>query len=130
MSASQAAAEEPSSVAPPTSAAPTEEGPSLPVAIATSIPPLSSGASSEDAPTEESLELDYANDSALTTPVQLATTPQVVPSPMEVVVATNIATPTTPEAGSSGPSDMANAVLEHWVDIVSNKEAEALKMDE
>ncbi|KAG5350150.1 hypothetical protein C0989_012482, partial [Termitomyces sp. Mn162] len=62
--------------------------------------------------------------------VQLTATPQVAPSPMEAVVATNVTTPTAPEAGSSGPSDMANAVLEHWVDIMSNEEAEALKMDE
>ncbi|KNZ72256.1 hypothetical protein J132_04048 [Termitomyces sp. J132] len=129
MSASQAAAKELSSVAPPISAAPTEEGPLLSVAAATSIPLLSSGVSSEDTPTEESMELDYADNSALTMPVQLAMTPQVVPSPTEAVVATNITTPTTPEAGSSGLSDMANAVLEHWADIMSNKEAEASKMD-
>ncbi|KAG5352622.1 hypothetical protein C0989_001445 [Termitomyces sp. Mn162] len=129
MSASQAAAKELSSVAPPISAAPTEEGPLLSVAAAISIPLSSSGVSSEDTLSEESMELDYADDSALTMPVQLAMTPQVVPSPTEAVVATNITTPTTPEAGSSGLSDMANAILEHWANIMSNKEAEASKMD-
>ncbi|KAG5330269.1 hypothetical protein C0989_009033, partial [Termitomyces sp. Mn162] len=122
-----ATAQEPSSVAPPASAAPTEEGPSL---LATSIPLSSSSASSEDALSENSMDLNYADNSMLTTPVQLAMTPQVIPSPMEVVVATNIATLTASEAGSSGSSDMANAVLECWADIGSNKEAEASKMDE
>ncbi|KAG5730761.1 hypothetical protein E4T56_gene3490 [Termitomyces sp. T112] len=134
MKASQAATEEPSSAATTKSAAPTEEGPSSSsVAVAKSTaatPLLSSGASSEHAPTEESMELDYVNDSALTTPVPPATTPQVVPSPMEVAVATKVATPTTPEAGTSGSSNTANTVSEHWVDIVSNKEVEASKMDE
>ncbi|KAG5338034.1 hypothetical protein J132_09731 [Termitomyces sp. J132] len=117
-------------MAPPASAAPTEDGPLSSVVAATSTPPLSSGAFSEDAPTEKSMEFDYADNSTLTMPVQPAMTPQVVPSPIEVTVATNVATPTTPEAGTSGSSDMANAVLENWVDIKSNKEAEALKMDE
>ncbi|KAG5338854.1 hypothetical protein C0989_005824 [Termitomyces sp. Mn162] len=110
-----------SSVAPSTSAAPTEEGPLSSVAAATSIPPSSSGVSLEDAPSEKSMELDYANNSTLT---------MLVLSPAEVVVATDVTTPTAPEAGSSGPSDTANAVLECWTDIVSNKEAEASKMDE
>ncbi|KNZ79501.1 hypothetical protein J132_09569 [Termitomyces sp. J132] len=133
MRASQATAEEPSSVAPTAGAAPTEEGPSLSVAVAKSTattPPLGSGVSLEHAPTEESMQLDYADNSALTTPVPPAMTPQVVPSPTEVAVVTNIATPTAPEAGTSGSSDTANAVSEHWADIVSNKEAEASKMDE
>ncbi|KNZ81572.1 hypothetical protein J132_11391 [Termitomyces sp. J132] len=133
MRASQAATEEPSSAATTKSAAPTEEGPSLSVAVAKSTaatPLLSSGTSSEHAPTEESMELDYVNDSALTTPVPPATTPQVVPSPMKVAVATNVATPTTPEAGTSGSSNTANTVSEHWVDIVSNEKVEASKMDE
>ncbi|KAG5334172.1 hypothetical protein C0989_004195 [Termitomyces sp. Mn162] len=112
------------------SAAPTKEGPLLSAAVTTSIPPLSSSVSSEDALTEESMELDYADNSTLTMPVQLVTTPQVFPSSTEVVVATNIVTPTTPEAGFSGPIGMANAVSECWADIVSNKGAEALKMDE
>ncbi|KAG5342444.1 hypothetical protein C0989_001508 [Termitomyces sp. Mn162] len=111
------------------SAAPTEEGPLLSVAATTSISPLSSSASSENALSEKSMDLDYANNSALTMPVQPAMTPQVIPSPMEVVVATNVATPTAPEAGFSSPSDMANTVLEYWANIVSNKEAEASKMD-
>ncbi|KAG5338555.1 hypothetical protein C0989_007059 [Termitomyces sp. Mn162] len=128
--ASQATAEEPSSVAPPASAAPTEEGPLLLVVAATSTPPLSSGVSSEDTLIEESMELDYTDNSTLTMPVQPATTPQVIPSPMEAAVATNVATPTTFEAGTSGSSNMANAVSEHWADIMSNKEAEALKIDE
>ncbi|KNZ75791.1 hypothetical protein J132_01537 [Termitomyces sp. J132] len=129
MSASQAATEELSSVDPPMSAAPTEEGPSLSVAVTTSIPPLSSGVSLEDALSEKSMDLDYADNFALTMPVQPAMTPQVVPSPMEVVLVTNTATPTAPEAESSGPSNTANAVLEHWADIISNKELEASKMD-
>ncbi|KAG5735440.1 hypothetical protein E4T56_gene12778 [Termitomyces sp. T112] len=111
-------------------AAPTEEGPSLSVAAVTTNPALSSGASSEDTLSEESMELDYIDDSALTMIAQPAMTPQVVPSPTEVVVATNIATLTASEAGSSGFDDMANTVLEHWADIVRNKEVEALKMDE
>ncbi|KAG5351117.1 hypothetical protein C0989_007892 [Termitomyces sp. Mn162] len=129
MSASQAAAKKLSSVAPPTSAAPTEESSLLSMAVATSIPPLSSSASLEDTPIEESMELDYTNNSALTIPVQPAMTPQVVLSPTEAVVATNVTTSTAPKAESSHPSDMANAVLECWADIMSNKEAEALKMD-
>ncbi|KAG5349078.1 hypothetical protein C0989_006119 [Termitomyces sp. Mn162] len=115
------------------SAALTEEDPSLSVAVATftANPPLSgSGASSDDALSEKSMELDYANNPMVPMPIQLATTLQVVPSAMEAVVATNIATPTAPEAGTSGSKDIANTVLEHWVDIVSNKEAKALKMDE
>ncbi|KAG5352398.1 hypothetical protein C0989_002487 [Termitomyces sp. Mn162] len=111
------------------SAAPTEEGPSLSVAVATFIPLLSSGVSLEDALSEKSMNLDYADNFAVTMPVQPAMTPQVVPSPMEAVVVTNTATPTAPEADASGPSDTANAVLEHWADIMSNKEAEASKMD-
>ncbi|KAG5338690.1 hypothetical protein C0989_006585 [Termitomyces sp. Mn162] len=129
LSALQATTKEPSSVVPPASAAPTEEGPLLSVAAATSISLSSSGMSSEDAPMEESMELD-ANNSALTTPVQPAMTPQVISSLTEAVVATNIATPITPGTGSSGPSDTTNTVLECWADIVSSKEAEALKMDE
>ncbi|KAG5334841.1 hypothetical protein C0989_002807 [Termitomyces sp. Mn162] len=125
--------EEPSSVAPTASAAPPEEGPLLSVAVAkstTATPPLSSGASSEHAPIEVSMELDYANKSVLTTLVPPAMTPQIVPSPIEVAVVTNVVTPTASEAGTNGSSDMVNAVLEHWADIVSNKEAEASKMDE
>ncbi|KAG5332703.1 hypothetical protein C0989_006669 [Termitomyces sp. Mn162] len=110
--ASLAAAKKPSSVAPPASAAPTEEGPLLAVAAITTNPVSSSGASSEDAPTEEFMELDYTDNSVLLTDAQPATTPQVVPSPIEAVVATNVAMPTAPEAGNSGSSDMANAVLE------------------
>ncbi|KNZ77544.1 hypothetical protein J132_05169 [Termitomyces sp. J132] len=125
--ASLATAEEPSSVAPFVSAAPTEEGPLLSVAATTINPALSSSVSSKDTPTEESMELNYVNNSALTMDAQPATTPQVIPSPIEAVVATDIATLTAPEAG--GSSDMANAVLEHWVDIVSSKETEASKMD-
>ncbi|KAG5338670.1 hypothetical protein C0989_006675 [Termitomyces sp. Mn162] len=110
--------------------APTEEGPLSSVAVATSTPPSSSGAFSEDAPTEESMELDYADNSVLATLVQPAMTPQVVLSPIEAVVVTNITASTTPEAGSSGSSDMADTVLECWVDIMRNEEAGALKMDE
>ncbi|KAG5317874.1 hypothetical protein C0989_000470, partial [Termitomyces sp. Mn162] len=62
-------------------------------------------------------------------PAQPATTPQVVPSHTEAVVATNIVIPTASEAGVSGSNDMANTVLECWADIMSNKEAEALKMN-
>ncbi|KAG5720075.1 hypothetical protein E4T56_gene8749 [Termitomyces sp. T112] len=54
----------------------------------------------------------------------------VIPSASEVVVATNIATPTAPEAGSSGSNNMAHAILEHWADIVSDKKDAALKLDE
>ncbi|KAG5351551.1 hypothetical protein C0989_005992 [Termitomyces sp. Mn162] len=128
--ASLAATEEPSSVAPSASDAPTEEGPLSSVAATTTNPALSSSVSSEDAPAEESMELDYVDNSALTINAQLAMTPQVVSSLTEVVVATNVTTPTAPEAGTSGSSDTANAVLEHWADIMSSKEAEASKMDE
>ncbi|KAG5350581.1 hypothetical protein C0989_010283 [Termitomyces sp. Mn162] len=106
-------AEVPMSAAPSVSAAPTEKGPLSSVALATTNPALSSGAFSEDAPSEESMELDYINNSALTTDAQLAMTSQVVPSPMEAVVATNITTPTAPEAKTSGSSNTVNAVLEH-----------------
>ncbi|KAG5352026.1 hypothetical protein C0989_004169 [Termitomyces sp. Mn162] len=106
-----------------------EEGPSLLVAVTTTNPALSSSASSEDAPIEESMELDYAHNSALPTDAQSAMTPQVVPSLTEAVVATNIAIPTAPEAGNNGSSDTTNAVSEHWVDIMSSEEAEASKMD-
>ncbi|KAG5336990.1 hypothetical protein C0989_011293 [Termitomyces sp. Mn162] len=133
MRASQAATKEHSSAAPTISAAPTEEGPLSSVAVAKSTTAtllLSSGASLEHTPTEKSMELDYANNSTLTTPVPPAMTPQVIPSPMEAAVMTNVATPTTPEAGTSSSSFMANTVSEHWADIVSNKEKEASKMDE
>ncbi|KAG5349984.1 hypothetical protein C0989_000882 [Termitomyces sp. Mn162] len=125
-----ALAEEPLLVASPISAAPTEEGPLLSMALATTNPATSSGVSSEDAPSEESMELDYIDNSALTMSVQPVTAPLVISSPTYAVVATNVATPIAPEAGSSGSSDTANAVLEHWVDIMSNKEAAALKMNE
>ncbi|KAG5335513.1 hypothetical protein C0989_001189 [Termitomyces sp. Mn162] len=117
-------------VAPCVSAASTEEGPLLSVALATTNLASSSGASFEDAPSEESMELDYINDSVLTMDAQPAMTPQVISSPTEAVVTTNITTPTAPEAGASGSSDMANTVSEHWADIVSSKEVAALKMDE
>ncbi|KAG5332682.1 hypothetical protein C0989_006735 [Termitomyces sp. Mn162] len=70
--ASLATTEEPLSVVPSANAAPTEEGPLLSVAATTTNPALSSGASSEDIPTEESMELDYANNSALPTDAQPA----------------------------------------------------------
>ncbi|KAG5348772.1 hypothetical protein C0989_008333 [Termitomyces sp. Mn162] len=95
MRASQATTEKPSLVAPSASAAPTEERPLSSVAVVmctATAPPSSSGASSADAPSEKSMELDYANDSALTMPIQPATTPQVVTSLMEVVVVTNATT--------------------------------------
>ncbi|KAG5337585.1 hypothetical protein C0989_009270 [Termitomyces sp. Mn162] len=132
MRASQATAEEPSLAAPTMSAAPTEEVPLPSVAVALSTaapPPSSSSMSSDDAPSEKSMELDYVNDSMMPIPIQPVMTPQVVPSSMEVAVATNIATPTTPEARTSGSSNMANTVLECWADIMSNEEAEASKMD-
>ncbi|KAG5335159.1 hypothetical protein C0989_002090 [Termitomyces sp. Mn162] len=88
-------------------------------------PATSSGASSEDAPSEESMKLDYVNNSLLTTSVQPVMTPLVILSPMDAVVATNVATPSVSEAGFSGPSNMANAVLECWADIMSNEEAVA-----
>ncbi|KAG5352521.1 hypothetical protein C0989_001955 [Termitomyces sp. Mn162] len=124
-----AATQEPLPVAPSVSAAPTEEGPLLLVAVTTTNLASSSGASSEDAPAEESIELDYVNHSALTMDAQPAMTPQVILSLMEAVVATNVATLTAPEARTSGSSDMANAVSECWADIVSSKEAEASKME-
>ncbi|KAG5350374.1 hypothetical protein C0989_011314 [Termitomyces sp. Mn162] len=123
-------AEEPLSVAPPTNAAPTEEEPLSSVALATTNPATSSGISSEDAPSEESMELDYINDSVLTTSIQPAMASLVVLSPTDTAVVTNVATPTASEAGSSGPSNTANAVLKCWADIVRNKEAAASKMDE
>ncbi|KAG5352085.1 hypothetical protein C0989_003884 [Termitomyces sp. Mn162] len=120
---------EPSAMVSAVSAALTEARPLSLVAAATTNPESSSGASSEDAPLEESMELDYTDDSALTMPVQPVTTMPVIPSTLEVVVATNIATPTAPEAGSSGSNNTDNAVLEHWEDIMSNKEAAASKID-
>ncbi|KAG5339491.1 hypothetical protein C0989_004007 [Termitomyces sp. Mn162] len=114
--ASQATIEESSSAAPTASAAPPEEGPSSSVAVAKSTATTllsSSGASLKHTLIEESMELDYADKFALTTLVLSAMTPQVFPSPMEAAVVTNVATPTTPEAGTSGSSDMANTVSEH-----------------
>ncbi|KAG5339238.1 hypothetical protein C0989_005057 [Termitomyces sp. Mn162] len=63
--AALAQAEELFSVDPSTSAAPTEEGSSLSVALATTNPnpAMSSGTSLQDNLTEESMELDYANNS-------------------------------------------------------------------
>ncbi|KAG5340733.1 hypothetical protein C0989_000512 [Termitomyces sp. Mn162] len=97
--ASFAQAEEPFSMDPPTSAAPTEEGPSLSVAMAATNPATSSGASSQNTPTEESIELDYANHSVVPMTSQPDATPSVVPSPSDAAVVTNIATPAAPEAG-------------------------------
>ncbi|KAG5351949.1 hypothetical protein C0989_004401 [Termitomyces sp. Mn162] len=91
---------------------------------------MSSSVSSQDAPTEESMELDYADNSLAPTNPQLAMTPQVIPSPSDAAIVTNIATPTAPEAGSSGSIDTANAVSECWADIMSNEEVAASKMDE
>ncbi|KAG5333591.1 hypothetical protein C0989_005264 [Termitomyces sp. Mn162] len=110
--ASLAEVEEPFSVVPPPSAAPTEEGPSLSVASATIDSAASSIASSQDTSTEESIKLDYAYDSSAFANVPPEMTPQVVPSPSDVAVAINIATPAIPEAGLSGSIDTANAVLE------------------
>ncbi|KAG5719174.1 hypothetical protein E4T56_gene11829 [Termitomyces sp. T112] len=99
-------------MAPPTSVALTEEGLCY------------------DAPSEESMELDYANNLAVRTSVQPVTSSPVVPSPSDAAVATNIATLAAPETVSNGSSDTANAVSECWADIMSNKEAVASKMDE
>ncbi|KAG5333927.1 hypothetical protein C0989_004638 [Termitomyces sp. Mn162] len=123
--ASLAKVEEPFSVVPLLSAAPTEKGPSLSVVLATTNPAMSSIASSQDTPTDKSMELDYANDSLAPTNSHPATIPQVIPSPLDVTIATNIATLATFEAGSSGSNDMANTVSECWADIMSNKEAVA-----
>ncbi|KAG5333477.1 hypothetical protein C0989_005769 [Termitomyces sp. Mn162] len=73
--AALAQVEEPLSVDPPMSAAPTKEGPSLSVALATTNSAMSSGISFQDAPTEESMELDYTDASLAPTNPQLATTP-------------------------------------------------------
>ncbi|KAG5336744.1 hypothetical protein C0989_011967 [Termitomyces sp. Mn162] len=121
--------EEPSFVDPPASAAPTEEGCSLSVASATTNPATSSSVSSQDTPVEKSMELDYANDSLAPTNPQLSITPPVIPSPSDAAIVTNVATPTAPEAGSSGSIDMTNAVLEHWAHIISNERAAASRMD-
>ncbi|KAG5718377.1 hypothetical protein E4T56_gene8308 [Termitomyces sp. T112] len=126
--ASLAEAEELFSVVYPPSAAPTEEGPSSSVVLATTNPATSSSASSQDAPTEKSMELDYTNNSLAPTNLHPEMTPQVIPSPSKVAVVTNIATLAAPEAGSSGSINMANAVLECWADIVSSEEVVALKM--
>ncbi|KAG5327922.1 hypothetical protein C0989_010975, partial [Termitomyces sp. Mn162] len=83
-----------------------------------------------DAPLEESMELDYANNSLVPTNPSPEMAPQVIPSPSDTAVATNVAIPAVPKAGPSGSSDMANAVLEHWEGIMSNEEAVASKMDE
>ncbi|KAG5334674.1 hypothetical protein C0989_003182 [Termitomyces sp. Mn162] len=128
--ASFAEVEEPFFMVPPPIAVPTEEGPSLSVASATTNPAASSITSSQNAPTEESIKLDYANNSLVPTNFHLTMTPQVVPSPSDVAIVTNAATLATPEAESSGSIDMANATLKCWADIMSNKEAAALKMDE
>ncbi|KNZ72250.1 hypothetical protein J132_04041 [Termitomyces sp. J132] len=130
MRASLAEVEEPSAVVPLPSAALTEEGPSLSMALATTDPTTSSIVSSQDAPTEEFMGLDYTNNSSAPTNPHPETTPQVIPSPSDMAVATNIATLAVPEAGPSGSSDMANAISEQWADIVSNKKAVASKMDE
>ncbi|KAG5348879.1 hypothetical protein C0989_007453 [Termitomyces sp. Mn162] len=110
---SLAEVEEPFSMAPPPSAAPTEEGPSASMVLAATHSAVSSDASSWDTPTEESMELDYADNSLVSTSPSPEMTPQVVSGPSDMAVATNIATPAIPEAGPSGSSDMANAVLEH-----------------
>ncbi|KAG5349429.1 hypothetical protein C0989_003973 [Termitomyces sp. Mn162] len=110
--ASLAEAAKPSSVVPPPSAAPTEERPSLSVASASTDPAASSIASSQDAPIEEFMELDYTDDSLAPTNVHPETTPQVVPSPSDAAIATNTATLAIPEAEPSSSSDMANAVSE------------------
>ncbi|KAG5349675.1 hypothetical protein C0989_002428 [Termitomyces sp. Mn162] len=91
---------------------------------------MSSAASSQDTPTEESMRLDYANNSSVHTNPHPETTLQVFPSPLYAAIAMNISTPPVPEAGTSGSNNMANTVLEHWADIVSNEEAVASKMDE
>ncbi|KAH0591485.1 hypothetical protein H2248_001551 [Termitomyces sp. 'cryptogamus'] len=119
--AALAQAEEPSSVDSSMSAALTEEGPSLSVALATTNLAMSSSVSSQNAPAEESMELDYTNNFSAPTNPQIATTPQIDPSPSDAVVATNIATTTALEAGSSGSIDMANAVLEHGIDIMTQR---------
>ncbi|KAG5338969.1 hypothetical protein C0989_005468 [Termitomyces sp. Mn162] len=104
--------EEPFFVDSSTNAAPTKEGPSLSVAMATTDCTTSSGASSQNAPTEESMELDYTDDSVVPTNPQPEVTPPVIPSPLDAAVTTNVATPAAPEAGSSGSIDMANTILE------------------
>ncbi|KAG5349115.1 hypothetical protein C0989_005810 [Termitomyces sp. Mn162] len=125
-----AQAEEPFSMDPPTSAAPTEEGPSLSAATAATDLATSSSAFSQNTPIEESMKLDYTNNSVVLINPQLEATTSVIPSPLDAVIATNVATLTAPEAGSSGSIDMANAVSECWMDIMSNEEVAALKMDE
>ncbi|KAG5353270.1 hypothetical protein C0989_008776 [Termitomyces sp. Mn162] len=117
--AALAQVEEPSSVDPPMSAAPTEKGPSLSVALATTDSAMSSSASSQNAPAEESMELDYTNNSLAPTNSQPVMTPQAVPSPSDAAIVINVATPTAPEVGSSGSIDMANTVSNCWVDIMS-----------
>ncbi|KAG5349029.1 hypothetical protein C0989_006495, partial [Termitomyces sp. Mn162] len=128
--ASLAGAKEPSSVVPPLSAAPTKEEPSLSVALATTDPAVRSAASSQDALMEESMALDYADNSSALTNSSSEMTLQVVSSPSNMAVTTDVASPAIPEAGPSGSIDIANAVSECWVDIVSNKEVVASKMDE
>ncbi|KNZ77541.1 hypothetical protein J132_05166 [Termitomyces sp. J132] len=100
--ATLAQVEEPSSMDPPVSAAPTKEGLSLSVATAATNPATSSGASSQNAPTKESMELDYAKSLVPTNP-QPEATPPVILSPSDVAIATNVATPTAPETGSVVP---------------------------
>ncbi|KAG5335702.1 hypothetical protein C0989_000614 [Termitomyces sp. Mn162] len=105
--------EEPFFVDPPISAAPTEERPSSSVAIATTDPATSSGASSQNASAEEFMELDYTDNSVEPTNHHSEATSPVVPSLLDVAIVTNIATPTALEAGSSGSIDRANSVLKH-----------------
>ncbi|KAG5351688.1 hypothetical protein C0989_005282 [Termitomyces sp. Mn162] len=119
--ATLAQVEELASMDPFMSAAPTEEGPSLSVALSTTNHATSSSVSSQNAPTEESMEQDYTNDSLAPTNAQPVMTTQVIPSPSDAAIATNIATPSAPKARSSGSSDTANTVSECWADIMSNK---------
>ncbi|KAG5352086.1 hypothetical protein C0989_003885 [Termitomyces sp. Mn162] len=113
-----------------TGRAPTEAGMLLIVVEATSGPSANPVTSSEDVATEESMELDYVNEPYAPTNASPEMPDPVIPSPLDTSVATNIATPIAPKAGTSSSSDTTNVVLEHWANIVSSKEASSSQMDE
>ncbi|KAG5338517.1 hypothetical protein C0989_007221 [Termitomyces sp. Mn162] len=89
-----------------------------------------SNVSFQDAPTVESMELDYTNGTLVPTELCLEMTSPVIPGPLEMTVVTNIATSIICEAETSSSSDTANAVSECLADIMNSKEAISSQMDE
>ncbi|KAG5329909.1 hypothetical protein C0989_009157 [Termitomyces sp. Mn162] len=78
----------------------------------------------------KSMKLDYIDESAAPTASNPEMTDLIVPSPLEAAVATNITTPVTPEARTSGSNDMTNVVSKCWANIMSSKEVSFLQMEE